>query len=116
MDYIKSHTGHLYQADKTVAVQHLEMIGRCFYSSSVAEIMQNLRDEGTPFALECLAAMERNSTLSMSLALKMLRQASNLDYVSCLNMEVKVASKMIDSKDFEVGVQQVLLSPKTDRG
>ena len=60
--------------------------------------------------------MERNSKLSMKLALKMLRQAQNLDYVSCLNMEVRVASKMIESKDFDAGVQQVLLSPKAQRG
>ena len=31
-------------------------------------------------------------------------------------MEVKVASKMIDSKDFDAGVQQVLLSPKAHKG
>lgn len=83
----------------------MEMIGRCFYSNSIEEIKQNLRDEGTPFAIKCLEAMERNSDLSMRLALKMLRKAANLDYVSCLNMEVKVASKMIGSKDFEAGVQ-----------
>lgn len=46
----------------------------------------------------------------------MLRKAQNLDYVSCLNMEVKVASKMIESKDFDIGVQTVLLSPKKEQG
>lgn len=50
MDYIKSHIGHQYEADKTVAVHHSEMIARCFYSNSIEEIMQNLREEGTPFA------------------------------------------------------------------
>ena len=39
--YIKSHVGHMYEADRTVAVQHSEMIARCFYSNSVEEIMQN---------------------------------------------------------------------------
>ena len=92
------------------------MIARCFYPSSVEEIMQNLRDEGSPFALTCLEAMKRNSNLSMRLALQMLRKAQNLDYVSCLNMEVKVASKMIESKDFDIGLQTVLLSPKKEQG
>jgi enoyl-CoA hydratase/carnithine racemase len=104
MGYIKSHIFNEFAADKTVAFQHMEMIGRCFYSNTTEEIMQNLRDEGTPFALKCLAAMERNSDLSMKLALKMLRQATSLDYVKCLKMEVKVASSMIETKEFDIGV------------
>jgi len=116
MGYIKSHIDHEYEADKTVAFQHMEMIGRCFYSNSIKEIMQNLRDEGTPFALKCLAAMERNSDLSMKLALKMLRQASSLDYASCLRMEVNVASRMIETKEFDIGVKEVLMTPKQKKG
>lgn len=90
----------------------MEMIGRCFYSNSIEEIMQNLRDEGTPFALNCLAAMKRNSELSMKLALKMLRKATSLDYASCLMMEVNVASRMIETKEFDIGVKEVLMTPK----
>ena len=114
-DYIKSHIGHQYKADRTVAFQHMEMIGRCFYPSSIGEIKQNLRDEGSSFALKCLDAMERNSDLSMKLALQMLRQATSLDYVNCLKMEVKVASKMIETDEFDIGVNQVLLSPKVNK-
>ena len=94
----------------------MEMIGRCFYPSEIGEIKQNLRDEGTPFALECLAAMERNSDLSIRLALKMLRQATSLDYASCLRMEVKVASKVIETEGFDAGVQQVLMNKKQQKG
>ena len=94
----------------------MEMIGRCFYPSDVAHIKQNLREEGTPFALQCLEAMEQNANLAMRVALKMLRQAASLDYVSCLKMEVNVASRMIDTKEFEVGVQEVLLKPKQAKG
>ena len=83
----------------------MEMIGRCFYSNSIEEIMQNLREENHPFATKCLEAMKRNSDLSMRLALKMLRQAQNTDYASCLRMEVNVASKMIETKEFDIGVQ-----------
>ena len=115
-DYLKSHIGHKYEADKTVAVQHKELIARCFYPSTIEEIMHNLRQESHPFAKKCLEAMERNSDLSMALALKMLRQASGLDYASCLKMELNVVSKMIESKDFDAGVEQVLLSAKAKKG
>ena len=50
MGYLKSHIGHQYEADKTVAFQHLEMIGRCFYPNSIGEIKENLRKEGSSFA------------------------------------------------------------------
>ena len=101
--------GHKYDQDATIAVQHSEMIARCFYPSTIEEIKQNLRDEGSPFALKCLEAMERNSDLSMRLALKMLRKAASLDYTSCLRMEVNVGSRMIETKEFDIGIQQVLL-------
>ena len=48
--------------------------------------------------------MERNSDLSMNLALKMLRQAISLDYASCLRMEVNVASRVIETEEFDIGV------------
>ena len=92
------------------------MISRCFYANSIEEIKDNLRKESSPFAQECLDAMERNSDLSMRLALKMLRQAQNLDYTNCLKMEVKVASRMIDTNDFDAGVEQVLMTPKARKG
>ena len=116
MGYLKSHIFHEFKADKTVAFQHMEMIGRCFYSNTIEEIMQNLRDEGSPFAMKCHAAMERNSDLSMKLALKMLRQATSLDYASCLKMEVNVVSRMVETKEFDIGVKEVLMTPKHNKG
>ena len=60
--------------------------------------------------------MDRNSNLSMRLALKMLRQATGMDYSSCLRMEVNVASRMIETDEFDIGVQQVLMTPKANQG
>ena len=94
----------------------MELIARCFYPSTVEEIKHNLRQESHPFAKKCLEAMDRNSNLSMALALKMLRQAITSDYTSCLKMEINVASKMIETKDFDAGVEQVLLSAKATKG
>ena len=108
--------GHSYDHDATIAFQHSEMIARCFYPSCIEEIKQNLRDEGSQFALKCLEAMERNSDLSMRLALKMLRKATSLDYTSCLRMEVNVGSQMIETKEFDIGIQQVLLAGKAKQG
>jgi hypothetical protein len=48
--------------------------------------------------------MEKNSVLSMKLALKMVRLATNLDYRGCLRMELDVAVNKIQDSDFDVGV------------
>ena len=116
MEMLKTHLGHHYKADKTKAFQHADMISRCFYANSIEEIKENLKKETSPFAQECLEAMDRNSDLSMRLALKMLREAQNMDYINCLRMEVKVASSIIDTQTFDAGVEQVLLAPKAHRG
>jgi len=50
--------------------------------------------------------------LSMNLALKMVRKAINLDYKGTLQMELDVAFNKIQDKDFDVGVQQILMTPK----
>ena len=48
----------------------------------------------------------------MMLALKMLRKATSIDYAQCLKMEVNVASSMIETKTFDAGVEQVLMTAK----
>ena len=95
MNYIKSHIETPYPHDSGFAANHQQLIDRCFFGNSVEEIMDNLRKENHPFATECLKQMERNSMLSMSLALKMVRKAVNLDYKGTLQMELDVAFNKI---------------------
>ena len=55
--------------NNTEAFQHSALIARCFYANSLDQIRDNLSRESSPFAKECLDAMDRNSELSMKLAL-----------------------------------------------
>lgn len=66
--------------------------------------MQNLRKESHPFAKVCLKAMERNSMISMKLALIMLRKATNFDYRKAMELELTVAFNKIQDSDFDLGV------------
>jgi len=61
MDYISGRIGNGGPQHHGVAVNHQMMLDRCFFSSSVEEIMENLKRETHPFAKECLEAMQRNS-------------------------------------------------------
>ncbi len=48
--------------------------------------------------------MSKNSMLSMKLALKMVRDAKNLDYKGCLENEVNVSLNKIMDKEFDYGI------------
>jgi hypothetical protein len=49
----------------------------------------------------------------MKLALKMIRQARNLDFKGCLKNEINVALNKIEDSEFEKGVYEILLKPST---
>jgi Enoyl-CoA hydratase/isomerase len=105
MSYVKSHSGHEFPKDpRTLLLKNAQAINRIFYPSTLEEIVENLRREDTPFARQCLEKMEGNSTLSMKLALKMIRQARNLDFKGCLTNEINVALNKILDEEFDKGV------------
>jgi len=106
------HTGNNWPHDHGVAVNHRELIDRCFYYDTLEEITQALKEETHPFAKQCLDAMKNNSPVSMKLALRMLREAKNMDYEQCMRMELNVAFNRIKDHDFDLGVKKILLTPK----
>lgn len=59
--------------------------------------------------------MSMNSTLSMKLALQMLRDARSLDFKGALKNEVNVALNKIGDKEFDLGVSEVLLKPNSSK-
>ena len=50
--------------------------------------------------------------LSMKLALKMIRNAQNMDYGQVLKMEMNVALNKTGDEDFELGVSEILMKPQ----
>ena len=93
-------------------LKHKQLISRCFYPSTVEEITENLRRETDPFAKEILARMDKNSMLSMKIALQMLRKARNMSYGEVLKMELNASLNKVNDKDFELGVTNVLMTPR----
>ncbi len=73
--------------------------------------MALLKEENSAFSNLCLQRMQANSMLSMKLALKMLRNARNLDYKGCMMMEINVGLNKIMDKDFDLGVSEILFKP-----
>lgn len=113
LGYVKGHSGHDYPRDpRTLLLKNNQAINRIFFPSTLEEITENLRKEaaeGSAFAALCLDKMSANSTLSMKLALQMVRQARNLDFKGSLQNEINVALNKIQDKEFDLGVSEVLL-------
>ncbi len=101
--YIKRRTDFPYSHEVSV-LKHMEAINRCFYSSTIEEIIDNLKRENTPFANQCLKHMNENSLMSMKLTLKLLREARSSDYKGCLQKEINLALNIIEDPEFDTGV------------
>ena len=115
LSYVKGHSGHDYPRDpRTLLTKNHQAIDRLFFPSTLEEITENLRKEaaeGSTFAALCLDKMAANSTLSMKLALQMVREARNLDFKGALKNEINVALNKIQDKEFDLGVSEVLFKP-----
>lgn len=86
LGYVKSHSGHEYPHTSQIK-KNLVAISRIFRHSTYEEIVENLRKEeleGSKFAAACLKKMDTNSELSMKLALRLVREAKNLDFKGAL--------------------------------
>lgn len=96
-------------------LKHAQLIDRCFWHNSVEDIMEALRKEADPFAATILKRMEANSMLSMKTALKMVREARNMDYGEVLKMELNVALNKAKDSETAFGVKNVLLKPSSSK-
>jgi hypothetical protein len=115
VDWVKSFEGDVYEGNAVQTVlKHKQMISRCFYHDSVEEILDTLKREQDPFAQKIHDRMNKNSMLSMKIALKMLRKAQNMDYGQVLRMELNASLNKVKDSDFEYGVSKVLLQKNSN--
>uniref|UniRef100_H2ZC72 3-hydroxyisobutyryl-CoA hydrolase, mitochondrial n=1 Tax=Ciona savignyi TaxID=51511 RepID=H2ZC72_CIOSA len=93
-----------------------EAIKRLFCAGSVEEIFQNLKEDGSEWALEQLHVMKKMSPTSLKITHKQLSLGESMDLSECLEMEYRMASQCLRHPDFYEGVRAVLIdkdkSPK----
>ena len=90
-------------------LNNMKEINRCFYSNSVEEIKENLRKEGSEWAMKTLRRMEKNSPTAMELSLRLVREAKLSSMGECMRREMVVARNRIQDDEFKHGIEQVLL-------
>ncbi|XP_015263282.1 PREDICTED: 3-hydroxyisobutyryl-CoA hydrolase, mitochondrial, partial [Gekko japonicus] len=94
------------QEKEFILSQHLDKINSLFSASSMEELIQNLKRDGSPFALKQLETIAKMSPTSLKMTLRQLREGASLNLQEVLSMEYKAGER---GHDFYEGVRAVLV-------
>ncbi|XP_062045212.1 3-hydroxyisobutyryl-CoA hydrolase, mitochondrial isoform X1 [Lepus europaeus] len=104
------HTESKTDQDKPfILEEHMDKINRWFSASTVEQITENLRQDGSPFALEQLKVLNKMSPTSLKIALRQLMEGSSKTLEEVLTMEYRLSQACMGSHDFHEGVRAVLI-------
>ncbi|KAM9850682.1 3-hydroxyisobutyryl-CoA hydrolase, mitochondrial isoform 2-T2 [Aulostomus maculatus] len=96
--------------------KYLSDIDRLFSSSSVEGIMQNLKADGSEFAMKQAQTLSKMSPTSLKITFKQLQAGAALSLQDVLVMEYRLSQACMRGQDFYEGVRAVLIdkdqSPK----
>jgi len=89
--------------------KHMSDIDRLFSSSSVEGIIQNLKTDGSDFAMKQVEALSRMSPTSLKITYKQLQAGASLSLQDVLVMEYRLSQACMRGCDFYEGVRAVLI-------
>ncbi|XP_030641755.1 3-hydroxyisobutyryl-CoA hydrolase, mitochondrial isoform X3 [Chanos chanos] len=101
-----------------VLQQHIEAINRLFQADSVEQIVENLKNDGSPFAQKQAETLAKMSPTSLKLTFRQLQAGATMSLQEVLVMEYRLsqACMVCRGHDFYEGVRAVLVdkdqSPK----
>lgn len=103
--------------DKSIIFdEHMDKINSCFSANTVEQIIENLRQDGSPFAIEQIKVISKLSPTSLKLTLRQLMEGSSKTLQEVLTMEYRLSQACMEAHDFHEGVRAVLIdkdqSPK----
>ncbi|XP_023384577.1 3-hydroxyisobutyryl-CoA hydrolase, mitochondrial isoform X5 [Pteropus vampyrus] len=110
------HTKSRIDQDKSYIFEHMDKINSWFSANTVEQIIENLQQDGSPFALEQLKVINKMSPTSLKIALRQLMAGSSKTLQEVLTMEYRLVRACVVCHDFHEGVRAVLIdkdrSPK----
>ncbi|XP_013925975.1 PREDICTED: 3-hydroxyisobutyryl-CoA hydrolase, mitochondrial-like [Thamnophis sirtalis] len=96
--------------------EHMDKINSLFSANSMEEIVQNLKKDGSPFALDQLKTIAKMSPTSLKITLRQLNEGASLNLQDVFTMEYRLSQACMRGHDFYEGVRAVLIdkdqSPK----
>ncbi|XP_006184381.1 3-hydroxyisobutyryl-CoA hydrolase, mitochondrial isoform X1 [Camelus ferus] len=111
------HTKSKIDQDKSfILEEHMDKINSCFSANTVEQIIENLQQDGSSFALEQLKVIKKMSPTSLKITLRQLIEGSSKTLPEVLTMEYRLSQACMRGHDFHEGVRAVLVdkdqSPK----
>lgn len=88
---------------------HRDAIDRCFGQVSIEAIEQALRGEGSEWAAETLAILEKMSPSSLHWSFDILREGANRALGQCLEAEFDLVMRVTHHPDFAEGVRAMVI-------
>ncbi|XP_068824831.1 3-hydroxyisobutyryl-CoA hydrolase, mitochondrial isoform X1 [Capricornis sumatraensis] len=96
--------------------EHMDKINSWFSANTVEQIVDNLQQDGSSFALEQLKVINKMSPTSLKITLRQLLEGSSKTLPEVLTMEYRLSQACMKGHDFHEGVRAVLIdkdqSPK----
>ncbi|XP_030435518.1 3-hydroxyisobutyryl-CoA hydrolase, mitochondrial isoform X2 [Gopherus evgoodei] len=97
------------QEKQFVLDEHMDKINSLFSANSMEEIIQNLKQDGSPFALKQLETINKMSPTSLKMTLRQLREGASMNLQDVLIMEYRLSQACMSGHDFYEGVRAVLI-------
>ncbi|XP_048808311.1 3-hydroxyisobutyryl-CoA hydrolase, mitochondrial isoform X2 [Lagopus muta] len=102
------------QEKEFVLDEHMEKINSIFSAKSMEEIVQKLKQDGSPFAMKQLETINKMSPTSLKLTLRQLREGASLSLQDVFTMEYRLSQACMRGHDFYEGVRAGALSPELE--
>lgn len=88
---------------------HLKQIEKAFGADTVEEILKNLHDDGSEWAMATLKLISKMSPASLKITLRQLQLGKDMSLRECLQMEYRLAAHCCIDSDFKEGVRALLI-------
>lgn len=89
--------------------QILPNVKECFKGSTVEEIYENLKRDGSDWAMKTLAILKRNSPTSLKITHRILTTGKSLSLRDGLKLEMRLVVNHSEGNDLKEGVRAVLI-------
>uniref|UniRef100_A0A8B9IB64 3-hydroxyisobutyryl-CoA hydrolase n=1 Tax=Anser brachyrhynchus TaxID=132585 RepID=A0A8B9IB64_9AVES len=86
---------------------HVKVI--LFSANSMEEIVKNLKEDGSAFAIKQLETINKMSPTSLKMTLRQLREGASMSLQDVLTMEYRLSQACMRGHDFYEGVRAVLI-------
>ena len=92
-----------------VLAPNLKQIEKAFSGETVEEILKNLHDDGSEWAMNTLKLISKMSPGSLKITLRQLQLGKTMTLRECLQMEFRLATHCCIDSDFHEGVRALLI-------